>query len=113
SGSRGYQDHPRPSADPRVSFRHVRGTLFMTHQDVIDFGVQQGIVGGQDGAARIAENRIDPLGDQAFNYYLRTGEFFHLAFSDARYLAYLTRRGLAPSDMVSTRRPHYPPFSQA
>ena len=74
----------------------------MTHQDVIDFGVQQGIVSGQDGAARIAENRIDPLGDQAFNYYLRTGEFFHLAFSDARYHAYLTRPGLTPSDMVST-----------
>src|SRR5262249_39343388 len=61
-----------------VAFRHVSRALLVTDQNVLDFGIEQRIVGWQNRTTWIAENHIDSFCDQAFNNDLRSGESFHL-----------------------------------
>ncbi len=61
------------TAGARIAIGHVRGALFVTHQDVVNLAVLQGVVGGEDGAAGIAEHVRDVFALQAFPENLRAG----------------------------------------
>ncbi len=57
---RGGDAHPRPAGHLRVAGRRVAGTLLMPDQDVAHAaGVEQRVVGGEDGPAGDAEDDID------------------------------------------------------
>src|SRR5262249_20107632 len=70
----------------------VGGTLFMADEDVTDGVIEEGIVGGHDGAAWIPEDDVDPLSDQGFPQDLCTCQSHVTAPSDAE----LTRRAYLP-----------------
>ena len=55
--------------------RHVRGPLLVPDEDVVDGILQHRVVRRQDGAARIAEDGIHALADEAFPDDLRAGAF--------------------------------------
>ena len=44
-----------------VALGHVAGALLVTHEHVTDRAVHQRVVGGQDAAARVAEDQFDVL----------------------------------------------------
>ena len=58
----------------RVAVGHVRGALLVAHEDVVDGKLAQRVVGGQDGAAGIAEDVGDALADQRGPEDLSAGE---------------------------------------
>ena len=53
--------HAHFAGSARVAVSHVRSTLFMAHQHMVDLVAQHGIVCGQDGAAGIPEYNFDAL----------------------------------------------------
>ncbi len=68
--------------------------LLMANEDVLDFGIEERVVGRQDRASGIAENYVNAFGDQGLDSDLSSGKFLHgLPF----------RRGL----QVLVRRSHY------
>ena len=64
---------------PSVAVGHVRGTLLVAYKDVVDAPVAfifgQGVIGRQNGAARMAEYQVDPFAQERFPYHLGTCEF--------------------------------------
>ena len=54
----------------------------MTNQHVIDFRIEQRVVGRQDSAARIAEDDFDAFGYEALDDDLCSRKFFHLVHYD-------------------------------
>jgi hypothetical protein len=44
---------------------------------VLDFGIEERVVGRQDRAAWVAEDYIDAFGDQGFDNDLSSGKFLH------------------------------------
>ena len=78
AGPRGDEHDARASADARIAFGHVGRALLMADENVLDFRVEQRVVGGQDSAAGIAEDYIDAFGDQALDNDLCSRKFFHL-----------------------------------
>ena len=63
---------------PGVAFCHVPCALLVTGQDVAEPGVQQWIVGGEDGAAGDAEGHVDFLVLESLDQCLCTGDTAHL-----------------------------------
>jgi hypothetical protein len=72
AGAGGGNRHSHLAAGSRVSIGHVRCTLFMPHQNVVDVAARHGVVGGQDRAAGIAENVLHAFTLQTFPKNLRT-----------------------------------------
>jgi hypothetical protein len=70
----GGDGHSDPAAGPCVPVRHVGRTLLVADQDVADGELQQGVIGGKDGATRISEHGVDALTHQAFPEDLRAGQ---------------------------------------
>ncbi len=58
-----------------VTLGHVTSTLFVTHEDVTDGRVEQGVVGGKDAAAGETENGLHMLHLQRLDEGLGPGEF--------------------------------------
>ena len=54
---------------------HVSGSLLVAHEDMVNFFaiLIEGVVGGQDGAARIAEDNPHTFPHQAFPYNFCAG----------------------------------------
>src|ERR1700733_325818 len=48
-----------------VAVGHVRGALLVAHEDVVDGELAQGVVGGEDGSARVAEDFVHALAGQS------------------------------------------------
>ena len=80
---RGNDDDAGPSADARIAFGHMRGALFVADEDVLDLRIEQGVVSGQNRAARITENYVDALGDKALDYDLGTSQFLHRKLTES------------------------------
>ena len=69
------------AAGARVAVGHVRGALFVPHQHVTDRVIEHGVVGGENRAARIPEDRVHAFMDEAFPDDLRAGAFVGMGTS--------------------------------
>src|SRR6202041_1244754 len=59
SGARGNEHDSRSSTDAGIALGQVSRALFVADENVLDFGIEESVVGRQDGAAGIAEDYID------------------------------------------------------
>ena len=64
---------PTRAARAGVAVGHVRGALLVPHEHVVNRVVEHRVVGRQDGAAGIAEDRLHALAYEAFPENLRAG----------------------------------------
>ena len=60
-------------AGARISIRHVRGALLVTHQNVMDLAALERVIRRQNRAAGIAENSLHPFALNAFPHDARAG----------------------------------------
>ncbi len=58
--------------------RHVARALLVAHEDVADRRVDDGVVHGEDGSAREAEDDLDPLHLEGFDQCLTTVDLRHV-----------------------------------
>jgi hypothetical protein len=81
SGAAGNKNHSGPAGGAGVAVGHMRGTLFMTNQNKLDFGWSRdhGIKNRDYRSAGIPEDILDPLRLKTLNERLRTIHdfFFH------------------------------------
>src|SRR5947199_100160 len=63
-----------------IALGHVPGALLVTHEDVADGRVDDGVVHGQDGAARQAEEDLDLLHLQALDEGLGSRQLHRCSF---------------------------------
>ena len=50
---------PTPPPGARVAVSHVRGALFVAHQNVVQLGFAERVVDGKNRASRVAKNVAD------------------------------------------------------
>src|SRR4029077_11188927 len=62
------------AAGPRVAIGHVRGTLFVAHENVVQLGFAKGVVHRKNRSARIAKNVAHAELGQRFAENFRSGE---------------------------------------
>lgn len=70
----------RAAADAGIPLSHMSRALLMADQDMLHLGVKKRVVGGQNRAAGVSEDDVDPFGHETLDYDLSTGQLLHRHF---------------------------------
>ena len=75
AGAAGGHGDADSAASARITIGHVGSALFVTHENVVELGFSERIVHGKNGAARVAEDVLDPEVLERLAEDFRAGEF--------------------------------------